>query len=191
MNTNTSHPAIETKQPVVDTSEVRKASFWIAQICVIIATVLGVYLAASQGLKQAMSFEEIQSDKANCYMRISLRTEMANNIGVVKTYIAKIQKDDSFGARKSPLPLQMFIWENMKFSPNTLETPPEYLNANVEFLRVINATYQELSTSGISTKTGLDRMQAAVDKLEKEIFPKMDAGIEELKSILKNHDVII
>lgn len=172
-----------------DTSEIRKASFWIAQICVIIATILGVYLAASQGFKQAMAFEDVRSDKANAYLRISLRTEMANNAEIVKAYVAKIRKNDSFSARKSPLPLQMFVWENMKFSSNTLETPSDMLNANIEFLRGINATYNELASSGISTENGLKRMEEAVAKLENEVFPKLDANIALLRASLEKRDV--
>jgi hypothetical protein len=194
MSTQETKPATEKSaagESKTESSEVRKASFWISQLCVIIATVLGVYLAATQGLKQAVAFDDIRSDKNNCYLRISLRTEMASNVEVVKAYIAKIRKNDSLSARRSALPLQMFVWDNMKFSSNTLETPSELLNGNIEFLRIINHLYGELSSSGITTETGLKRMEEAIEKLEKEIFPKFDASIDQLRASLEKRNIKI
>lgn len=195
MKTNEHPAAVATKQnaaePKNETSEVRKASFWVSQLCVIIATVLGVYLAATQGFKQAVAFENVISDKNNAAMRISLRNEMAQNTKIVRDYVAKVTKDGSLAARKRALPLQMFVWESMKFSPATLETPPEFLAANAEFIRVINYLHGELGNSGISTANGLKRMEDAVKKLEEEIFPKMDADVSELRASLKKHDIEI
>ena len=193
MNTN-EHPASAvTKQNAAESknegSEVRKASFWVSQLCVIVATVLGVYLAATQGFKQAVAFESVISDKNNAAMRISLRNEMTDNTKIVREYIEKVTKDGSLASRKRALPLQMFIWDNMKFSPATLETPPEFLAANAEFIRVINYLHGELGASGISTANGLKRMEDAVKKLEEEIFPKMDANVNELRASLKKYDI--
>ena len=178
-------------KPALETSEIRKLSFWVSQLCVIIATVCGVYLAASQGLKHAITFDDIRSDKNNAYLRISLRTEMAANVDIVKTYVAKVRKDGSLVSRKSALPLQMFVWENMKFSSNTLETPSELLAGNVEFLRVVTHLHNELGSSGISTGTGLKRMEAAIEKLEKEVFPKFDDNIKQLRDSLEKRDIKI
>ncbi|AWI08834.1 hypothetical protein M2447_001529 [Ereboglobus sp. PH5-10] len=188
MNNNENLPVV---QPKPETSEVRKASFWVSQICVIIATVLGVYLAATQGLKQAIAFDDIRSDKNNAYLRMSLRTEMAGNIEVVKDYVAKVRKDGSLASRKRALALQTFVWDNMKFSSNTLETPSEFLMANADFLRTITYLHGEIAGSGISTDNGLKRMEAAIKKLEETVLPKLDTNVEELRTSLKKRDIDI
>lgn len=188
---NTTKENMPVVQPKMDTSEVRKASFWVGQLCVIVATVLGVYLAATQGLKQAVAFDEIRSDKNNAYLRLSLRTEMAGNIEIVKDYVAKVRKDGSLISRKRALNLQMFVWDNMKFSSNTLETPSEFLTANAEFLRTIAYLHGELASSGISTENGLKRMEEAIKKLEETVIPKIDASVEELRASLKDRDITL
>ena len=44
--------------PKLDNQELVKTSFWISQVFMIIATIVGVYLAAQEGLSQAIIFDE-------------------------------------------------------------------------------------------------------------------------------------
>lgn len=50
-------PATESYPRPAD--ETKKASFWISQCFILLATVLGVYLASSQGFKQALAYGEV------------------------------------------------------------------------------------------------------------------------------------
>lgn len=112
-------------------SEVKKASFWVSHLFIIAATIVGVFLAANEGLKQAMIFDDIRSAKNNYYLRKSLQGELADNIAYIKEFIAKVDRR----VDKPELALETFVWKNMAFSSATLETPSELLREAKQFYR--------------------------------------------------------
>ena len=112
-------------------SEIKKPSFWIGHLFIILATVIGVFLAANEGLKQAVLFDDIRSAKNNYYLRKSLQSELADNVGYIREFIAKVENR----VDKPELVLESFVWKNMSFSGSTLETPSELLREAKQFYR--------------------------------------------------------
>jgi cytochrome bd-type quinol oxidase subunit 1 len=49
--------ALRNKLPKLDSGEIKTISFWIAQVFIIVSTIIGVYLAAQSGLTQALKFD--------------------------------------------------------------------------------------------------------------------------------------
>ena len=187
MNTNSS-PEITPVVPQAGASEVRKASFWISQLCIIIATVFGVYLAANQGFKQALAYGSIQSDKSNYHLRQSLRNEIAGNVVIARDYIKRIA-GGGIANRRAPLGFETYVWDTMKFAGNTLETPSELLGANMDFLRKMNDLYNKIAIGDTSVEAGTKRIEEILAAIESETLPKFDASLAEIKERLAKQGI--
>lgn len=172
-------------------NEIKKASFWVSQIFIIIATVLGVYLAASQGYKQAVQFENMTSYKDNYYLQKSLQYELQDNIVILKNYMANIQNGNYYGARVEPLGFYTLIWENMKFSKTTLGTPPDFLRQAQQFYREVAKLHERIGKSDISVPIGVKKLQEQIDLIEHNLIPALEKSTKQIKKELSGTDVIL
>ena len=182
----TTSPVAEAYQAPRD--ETKKLSFWVSQLFILLATVVGVYLASSQGFRQALAYGDIQSDKANYYLRKSLRAEITDNLELVREYMKRLETG-GLAARQAPFSLDTFVWENMKFSSSTLETPPDLLRESRQFYRGVADLQQKIANNTYSAKTGTQRLTELVERMEKEVLPKFDADIAAVRKKLKDRDV--
>lgn len=155
--------------------EMSKISFWISQVFMLMATVLGVFLAGQQGLKQAVVFEQIQSDKNNYYLRKSLQHELTDNLDLIREY--------SSGDRIS-LELETFVWEAMKYSSATLETPSVLLSESRQFHRQVNEIYERIQTRYYQREYGRKLLEDVVDHMENTVLPLFEADTLALKDTL-------
>lgn len=181
-----SAPITENALPHRD--EARKLSFWISQCFILVATVLGVYLASSQGFKQALAYGDVQAARNNYYLRKSLQSELSDNIALVREYMVKVEKGN-LADRKAPFALDTFVWESMKNSSSTLETPPELLRGSRQFYRGVADLQQKIADSAVSGKVGSDRLGALVDDLEKNVLPKFTSDMDGLRKWLAERGV--
>lgn len=62
------------------------AKFWVSHLIVLFGTVLAVYLAASAGLKTAVQFEVVKSDRDSYYMRSALLDELSDNLDKIQKW---------------------------------------------------------------------------------------------------------
>jgi hypothetical protein len=164
----------------LDTSEASKLSFWISQLCIIVATVLGVFLAANQGFKQAIAYGDIQSDKNNYYLRKSLQNEIAANISHTRGYLKRIERG-SLAERKAPFKLESFVWDCMRNSPYTLEMPSELLRENNDFHRRVMELYDKIAIGDYSVQKGSERMEELLAHMEKDVLPAFDQNTAEIR----------
>lgn len=171
-----------------DKDESKKFSFWISQFFILLATVLGVYLASSQGFKQALAYGNIQGDRANYYLRKSLQGEIADNLELVREYMKRL-KGGSLADRKAPFRLDTFVWENMKYSSATLETPPELLRESRVFYRGIADLQEKIANNTYSADKGIEKLQELVKHMEVDVFPKFADDTAALQKSLQERGV--
>tara|TARA_R110000765_G_scaffold256794_1_gene357153 strand:+ start:1490 stop:2107 length:618 start_codon:yes stop_codon:yes gene_type:complete len=124
-------PNIKRQQPVIklDNSDLVKTGFWVGQIFMVIATVVGVYLAAQEGLSQALLFENLNSKEKNYYLQHALADELDDNIIALNAYADLLQNKPIYDIKSNRPVVSDFVWESMKYSPNALETPSDILSA--------------------------------------------------------------
>ena len=169
--------------------ESKKMSFWISQLFILAATVLGVYLAANMGFKQAIAYGELQSARNNYFLRQSIRDEVVRNIPLVRAYMDGMASGPN--ARSQPIDLDTFVWDCMANSSQTLETPPELLSGSRAFYLDIAATHKLIAANTISANVGKERLSAALDHMEKNILPAFEADLQALKSHLKANNITV
>ncbi|OCG03994.1 hypothetical protein [Gilliamella sp. wkB112] len=171
--------------------EIKKASFWVNHIFILLATVIGVYLAANQGYKQAVQFENMKSYKDNYYLQKSLQYELIDNINILKNYLVKCQDSSYLGARTEPLNFYTLVWDNMKFSSTTLGTPPELLRDAQRFYREVDRIHNEIAKGNIGVTVGVSKLQEQINHIEKELLPALDSSTKKIEKILEGTDVVL
>ena len=170
--------------------ETKKASFWISQVFILLATIIGVYLASSQGFKQALAYGEVQSARSNYYLRQSLRNEIADNLLIVEGYMERLGTGAP-SARETPLNLDVFVWECLKTSSNTLETPSELLRGSRAFYRGIAETHEKIANQTYAIGYGREQMQRLVDQVKKEVLPAFDKDLAALRQSLAKSGIAV
>lgn len=188
VNTTIASPTASGAASADAAGEVRKLSFWVSQIFILIATVLGVFLAANQGFKQALVFENIQSNKSNYYLRMSLQQELSDNVTLIKEYIADVNAGNS---KQAPLNLYTFVWDSMRYSSATLETPSGLLRDSQHFYRQVNDTHEKIANNVYAVSYGTKKLQEVVEHMEKTVLPQFSADTDRIRSDLKTLGVDI
>lgn len=169
--------------------EMSKISFWISQIFMLLATVLGVYLAGQQGLKQAVIFEQIQSDRNNYHLRKSLQHELTDNLTLIREYSDSLTGVSTVAAARANLDLDTFVWEAMKYSSATLETPSVLLSESRQFYRKTNDVYEKIKSHHYHPEYGRKLLAEIVDHMENSVLPLFEADTRELKDNLARKKV--
>lgn len=180
-----------TKKLALQPGETSNLSFWIAQGFMLLATVIGVYLAGQQGLAQALAFDQIQSEKNNYYLRQSLKDELADNIVLVVAYTEALKSAGPSSSRRLELQLDTFVWESMKFSSATMETPSLLLGESRQFYRQTQDIYQKIQAGFYSAAYGGQLLLNVVEHMENSVLPAFDENISTLRRYLEQHEVEI
>lgn len=165
-------------QNAPESGSVKTASFWISQMVIIIATVAGVFLAASQGLKQAIQFDSIRSEQNNYYLRKSLQNELADNVGYIREYQEKVKQR----VVKPALNLETFVWTSMTYSSTSLETPSNMLREAQKFYHQAEEIMANPHFNDVNRAKGLGDL---ADHVEKAVLPLFEENLDRLGRALK------
>lgn len=160
-NTITNQP-----QKRVDNADLIKSSFWISQIFMIVATVAGVYLAAQEGLSQALLFENLNSKEKNYYLQRALSDELTDNMTTLNNYADFITEKSPYDLKPHRPLLSLFVWENMKYSSSTLETPSHILSAARRFNSESQSLIAKIEKRHFGRKEGAKRIRVLTQSLQ-------------------------
>jgi hypothetical protein len=90
-------------------------------------------------------------------------------------------------ARKSPFSLDTFVWESMKNSSSTLETPPELLREARMFYRGVADIHLKVVDNTYGVKTATERLNGMVAHVREDVLPMFDADTGALAKFLKDN----
>jgi len=185
------------KKSAVKTSklddEIKKASYWVGQIFMMIATVVGVFLAAQVGLRQAIIFDDIASKESNYYLRHSLAQEVSDNVDLLRIY------NDEYLGRNVPKQtlianhpkISYYVWETMKFSPFTLETPSHFLSETRAFYDLAEDLIAKREAGILGASFVKKQMIEKLDHIEQVVLPLIYANTEKLAGELAEYNVTV
>ncbi len=119
----------------------KNPTYWIGHLFTVVATIIGVYLAATVGFSKALELEIIRADRGTYYLSESLYSELEANIENVQMYIDKVG-DNPYPYKEhfEGIALNSFILDSAKFNDSTLEIEPAVL-------RDVSAYYFEVGTA--------------------------------------------
>ncbi|MFO6424365.1 hypothetical protein [Motilimonas sp. KMU-193] len=177
----------------VNNQDLLNSGFWITNICMIVATIVGVFLASNEGFRQAMLFDDINTTQANYYLRRSLMLELQDNLSLVEQKVATLENAQykRFDPSRDDLVLDHYVWNAMQYSANTMEVPSEILAGARRYYRTINVTWQQMAQHQISSQMGLSIVREANQQVTIELLPSLNTDLAKLKQELIEYGVAV
>jgi hypothetical protein len=193
------------------------AEFWVANLIVLVSTVLGVYLAAQAGYKAAMEFEVARADRDGYYLRRALLDEVKENLdkvdewgaGVEKTLRNRISTDyflptdtwHSYFSEKSgwkggnwapdEIKMNTFVWETMKQQSTTFHLSPKVLSAVRRYYENMDNNDKDIRSRDWKAGVAAKAIVTDTRKMRDEITPALEADLNRLKSRLAGKGVLL
>jgi len=151
-------------------SELRSASFWVGHMVVIFATMLGVYLAASVGFKQALKLDLLQSDRGTYFVSESLYQELAFNNDNMLSYLDNV-KDKSlvFAEHIDGIKLNSFMFKAAEESDSVFEIAPDLLSEVSQYYFTMGNALDTYYESKMESPAALIKLvKAETEKLKEQ-----------------------
>lgn len=184
--TNIELPAINSPSTQ---SEIKKPSFWVSQLFILMATILGVYLAATQGFKQAIQFDQITNQKNIYYLQQSLKNEIESNLSSIELFINE-SKNASGPWVVYPLETASFIWHNMQEAPISLQLHPVILQSTEKIMLNIPKAYEAATTGTLDQRQkGLQELEEIVILGKNTLIPNLDVQLKQLTESLDKANI--
>lgn len=175
----------------LDNTELIKTSFWVSQIFIIIATVVGVYLAAQEGLSQAIKFDALSNMQNNYHLRHALYDEVSDNVEILSHYADTVETVSSNSLVKMHPQMGLFVWDNMRYSANALETPSDILSDIRRLYLESEKIISNIETRHYSVSYGKDQLQNVLSKIKEDTLLKLKTNYETLSKELKDNDIAV
>lgn len=175
----------------LDNRELTKTSFWISQIFMIIATVTGVFLAAQEGLSQAIQFDSLNRQENNYHLRRSLDNEITANIATLKEYADLVASNKVYDLKSQRPVLLRFVWENMKFSSSTLETPSDILSQASHFYAQSNDIIRRIENRKYGATFGSKKLRELIEEMENNGLKALRANHQQLAAKLAQSGISV
>ena len=164
-------------------SELRSASYWVGHLMVIVATILGVYLAATAGFNQALKLDLLQSDRGTYYVAESLYQELSFNNTNMEKYLDRTKdKNAVFKEHIAGIRLNEFIFNSAQESESTFEIEPKLLSEVSNYYFTTGSAIDTYYQSGMASPASV----MAVVKRETEKLQTQDT----LKRLAKYNNTL-
>lgn len=182
--------SLKAKQKM-DHQDLSSSGFWIGHMLMIVATIAGVYLAAKAGLQQAILFDDVVSRQHNYFLRQSLYEELQDNVNILRQYDQEfLGRGISANKLKANSPkISRYVWETMKYSQTTLETPSYFLGEARRFYTQVDDIISKRESFSYAPSFASKLMKQLLDNMENNVLPKLKANTDYLAEYLKDYDV--
>jgi len=174
-----------------DHTELKSSAFWIGHMLMIAATIIGVYLAAQAGLRQAILFDELTGLQRSFHVRTALADELQHNIGELKAY-----QQNYLNRQLSTQELQQnnpgishYVWDAMKQSPATLEIPSMFLNGVQRFYQTTSDIIRKSEQRIYAASHGSKLLSEQIQTMETQIIPALRDSINAIEATLQQQGI--
>ena len=179
------------REPVLDISDIRSLGFWISNALMIAATIFGVYLAASEGFKQAMLFRQAEEQEHTYDLLTALRAEVIRNRENAGAATAKGLEELPQSWEEPPV-IQRYIWQTMQNVPETFRVPPEALNGIALYYEALDnhlVTAFNGSTHRSTQYSAFQALEKANAAFDKDVIATIGAKMARLQDSLARYGV--
>ncbi|MCL1058783.1 hypothetical protein L2729_12405 [Shewanella gelidimarina] len=177
--------------PKLDNQELVKPSFWISQVFMIIATIVGVYLAAQEGLSQAIIFDDLSNKQDNYYLRHALFDEVNDNVTIINEYADTVAKSSPYDLKGIHPTMATFVWENMRYSANTLETPTQILTETRRFYMTSANIISKMESRFYGAKFGAEKLKELTKNVSESTLPMLQSNYQALAAELDAANITV
>lgn len=85
----------------------------------------------------------------------------------------------------------LFVWDNMRYSANALETPSDILSDIRRLYLESEKIISNIETRHYSVSYGKDQLQNVLSKIKEDTLPKLKTNYETLSKELKDNDIAV
>lgn len=171
------------------------AEFWVSHLLIIASTVLGVYLAASEGYHVAVTFERVKSDRQSYYLQSALLSELRDNIDHMERWRTRYQtvSKNIFRGRGREIRLETHVWDGMAGSKSAYEVPVSVLNGIRRFYRRSESNLAIITETDLKKfrVPDLDQMTSDEATMRTRVIPVLERNIAELRRRLADANVTL
>lgn len=181
---------------ILDVSRRQNAIFWVSQCAVILSTIVGVYLAASEGLKSAVEFHAATNLERKYFTLNSLQLEIEKNNALIVDFSERNLVEDEKGnvrAHRSLLvpELNWFVWNTLSQSQDSLELPFDILhNANQHVSSLKNLIVLYHDSRGSEKLSNGKQLQTLVTSDAEPLMTRMSEQIANYRERLTQYDTL-
>lgn len=177
------------KTPQLDHQELTKSSFWVGQFFVVAATIIGVYLAASEGLNQALKFDYLSSQTDNYHLQSALLDEYKDNLTTIEQFEQLLTGGSHYNRQTDNLILDLFIWDTMKFSRATMETPSSILTGVRRTYHQASDIAKQLKMTKIGQSIAVEQLKAVRQRGSNDVLPEIKRSLLSIQTTLTDAGV--
>ena len=153
-------------------SDLVNPAYWVGHSFAVIATILGVYLAASVGFKKAVELEVLRADRGTYYLAQSLLSQTQANLAHFEEILAETEGKNMVKNEVEKMHLNDFVYESAKFSDSTFELEPQVLTEISQFYSNIQAAFDAYYP---------ERPQSLLDAVREETVKVKDGPLQRLE----------
>lgn len=167
--------------------------YWLGQILVIVATIVGVYLAAVVGFEQAIDFEVFNEYMDEYDVATSFYEEaMANATYIEAQANKRLAEPKSVKLALPPLALNQFVWKTMQYNPQTFELSAATINAAQRYYANITKGYKSINSFyDYETTAAAKKLLQRTADFRVEVLQPLAERIEFLEGKLAEYDTEI
>lgn len=167
--------------------------FWLGHIFTVVATVVGVYLAAQSGFRKAIEFELLKSDRDEYYVSVAFLSELTDNINMVEDLIVRMEKNGNYSVEEEfTHGFRNFVWKAMRFNSETLQLPTPALNQAAQFYSKATLLLKNMHQRGNgwdSPKDQYEKLKLQVEKVKSVALPAIKNHIKKVKENLLKENI--
>lgn len=165
-------------------SELMTPGYWVGHGLMVLTTIVGVYLAAHTGYEAALKFDQVQTDGDNYHLRSSMHAEAVDNLSRMEFLVQHFKDGATYAANPQHARLDLYIWETMKFSSNTLETPAPVLAAVRRYYDGVQGVFTRLENGSIRESFAARELRPLNAAFRDDSLPIIEADLRKLHNKL-------
>jgi len=164
-------------------SDLINPAYWIGHTFAVIATVCGVYLAASLGFNKAVDLELLRADRGTYYVAQALLSQTEANLEHFEEYIEKTKGKSWVRDELDGMHVNDFVIESAKYSESTFELDPIVLTEVSQFYSNLNNAFDDYYPDKQTTLLHVVKKEVA--KMKDGPLQRLEKHVEELRENCK------
>lgn len=162
--------------------------FWAGQIFTIVATIIGVYLAANSGFEKAIEFENITHARDSYYVQKAMLEELKHNLAKTEDWTTEFNQnptDNLMHRHSAQYSYNYFLWKTIQESSAVFEVPYKFVGAINDYYAASERLKNTmLAGNPFQSPIAGEKLAKLADDAQAQLVTDLTKYLEEQKSRL-------
>lgn len=169
--------------------------FWAGQIFTLVATIIGVYLAANSGFNKAIEFDSLQRQRDAYFVQRALYNEFKTNLDSVQVWTQAFNdnaQNNRLYLDKDKYQFSFFLWETMQEGSSIFAVPYDRVEVIASFYeRASHLRGVMFSENPFESPKAAKELEQLAESIRTDFLPSFEASIEKIKDNLNDNGLSI